>query len=118
MGFNTTVIVLNDAIDMIKDDPDFGRNLYYAILELGRGKQVDIPARSAYGGVHCNAATAVETHHADGTAIVAVGGNCATKLGECYYTGYHGEDAGKLKILQQLADSMGYRLVKKSAKRN
>jgi hypothetical protein len=118
MGWNTTVIVLNDAIDMIKDDVDFGRNLYYAILELQRGKQVDIPARSSRGGIHCNAATAVETHHADDTAIVAVGQNCATELGRCYYTGFHGEEQGKLNILRQLADNMGYRLVKKSAKRN
>jgi len=117
MGYNTTVIVLNDAIDIIRDDPKFGEKLYYAILELARGKQVDIPAHSyrdgKITGVHCNAATAVETHHADGTAVVAVGGNCAS----VFYTGYHGDESGKLKTLQQLAESMGYRLVKKPARK-
>jgi predicted Fe-Mo cluster-binding NifX family protein len=121
MGYNTTVIVLNDALDMIRDDPKFGERLYYAVLELQRGEQVDIPAHSYRDGkprgVHCNAATAVETHHADGTAVVAVGGNCASVLGHVFYTGYHGDESGKLKTLQQLAESMGYRLVKKPARK-
>ena len=121
MGYNTTVVVLNDALSMIRDDPKFGENLYDAILRLQRGEQVDVPAYSyrdgRVSGVHVNAATAVETHHADGTAVVAVGGNCATVLGHVFYTGYHGDESGKLKTLQQLADAMGYRLVKKPARK-
>lgn len=32
MGYNTTVVVLNDALDAIRDDPEFGKKLYHAIL--------------------------------------------------------------------------------------
>ncbi len=123
MGWNTTVIVLNDAIDMIRDDPNFGKNLYYAILNSVRGEQVDVPAYSyrpgelTPRGVHVNAATVIEQHHADDTAIVAIGQNYGTKIGSCYYTGRHDLPEGQEKILRQLADNMGYRLVKKSAKR-
>lgn len=117
MGWNTTVIVLNDAIDMIRDDVDFGRNLYYAILNSVRGEQVDIPARSPRGGVHVNAATVIEQHHADDTAIVAVGQNYGTKIGSCYYTGRHDLPEGQERILRQLADNMGYRLVKKAKRK-
>lgn len=75
MGYNTTVVVLNDALDQIRDDPDFGRKLYEAILKVQRGKPVDVSA-----GYHVNAATVIETHHADQTAFVAVGGNYGVVL--------------------------------------
>lgn len=70
MGWNTTVVVLNDALDQIKNDPKFGEKLYYACLEVQRGKPVDVSA-----GYHCNAATVIETHHADIDVLVRVGGN-------------------------------------------
>lgn len=121
MGWNTTVIVLNDAIDMIRDDPNFGKNLYYAVLACQRGEQQDVPAYAyrdgQVRGVHVNAATVIEQHHADDTAIVAVGQNCGTKIGSCYYTGRHDLPEGQEKILRQLADNMGYRLVKKSKRK-
>lgn len=123
MGYNTAVLILNDAIDMIAKDPKFGERLYEAVNTAYRGKQVDVPAHSydADGnvrGIHCNAATVVESHHADGTTIVAFGQNCATKLDELYYitNGHHSED-GKLDIVRQLADNLGYRLVKKATRK-
>ena len=70
MGYNTTVVVLNDALDQIRDDPEFGQKLYDAILRVQRGKPVDVSA-----GYHCNAATVIETHHADYKVLVEVGGN-------------------------------------------
>lgn len=76
MGFNTTVVVLNDALSYIRDDPEFGRRLYDACMIVQRGKPVDVAAHPIGGGIHCNAATVVESHHADYTVYVAVGGNC------------------------------------------
>ncbi len=70
MGFNTTVVVLNDALGDIEKDPNFGKKLVRAIMEVQRGKPVDVSA-----GCHANAALVVETHHADHDVIVAVGGN-------------------------------------------
>lgn len=71
MGFNTTVVVLNDALGDIERDPDFGKNLVAAILSVGcHNKPVDV---SAMG--HCNAASVIECHHADYNVYVKVGGN-------------------------------------------
>lgn len=75
MGFNTTVVVLNDALGEIRNDPEFGRRLADAIAHVQRGKPVDVPAHSIKGGIHCNAAVVIETHHADYMVTVRVGGN-------------------------------------------
>ncbi len=75
MGYNTTVVVLNDALSFIETDPDFGKNLVRAILQVHRGGPVDVAAHSSKGGIHCNAATVIETHHASQDVLVKVGGN-------------------------------------------
>lgn len=112
MGYNSTVIVMNDALHAIREDPEFGRKLAQAILTLNRheGRGVDISA-----GMHCNAAIAIETHHADSNTIIAVGGNCATVLGATY--GTHHEKEDQLEILKQLADKLGYSLRKKKERK-
>lgn len=71
MGFNTTIVVMNDALGEIRDDPGFGRRLHDAIVGIG-GREV-----SAHGKVfiHANAAIVIETHHADHDVLVRVGGN-------------------------------------------
>lgn len=76
MGFNTTVVVYNDAIDAIEKDPKFGANLAAAVKECARGRQVDVPA-----GNHVNAARVIESHHADNMHAVLVGGNLGDDLG-------------------------------------
>ncbi len=112
MGYNTTVIVLNDALHEIENDPLFGRKLGEAIARLSLGNKVvgdhgvDISA-----GSHVNAATAIESHHADYNAIVAVGGNCATVIGMTY--GHHHRDEDKEVILRQLANELGFSLRRK-----
>ena len=103
MGYNTTIIVLNDALHQIKEDEEFGRKVYNAALIVSRGKPIDIPS-----GNHCNAATVVETHHADQIKLIAVGGNAGTDLG---YAGNW--RATPVEMLRQLAESLGYRIVKK-----
>jgi hypothetical protein len=76
MGYNTAIVVMNDALSAIKDDPKFGENLYYAVLESQRGKPVDIPAHTyrdgEVRGVYCNAATVVSCAHADDPQVVVV----------------------------------------------
>jgi hypothetical protein len=77
MGYNTTVVIYNDALHEIRNDPEFGKKLVGVILEqdglrpksfFASGKQGDYTFSSTAGVV-------VEQHHADDTAIVAVGGN-------------------------------------------
>ena len=75
MGFNTTVVVLNDALEDIANDPNFGKNLASAIRKISCfGGTVDVPAYSKYG-IHSNSAIVIESHHADYDVLVRVGGN-------------------------------------------
>jgi hypothetical protein len=72
MGYNTTVVIMNDALGAIGDDPDFGKNLRNAVLKSVSKR--DCPVRvSALG--HSTAAMVIETHHADVEVLVRVGGN-------------------------------------------
>ncbi len=104
MGFNTTVVVMNDALHQIEEDKEFGRKLAQAaLLTYNRGRQ-DVSA-----GNHVNAATVIESHHADGIHLIAVGGNYGQDLG--YVGGYRSTPED---MLRSLADQLGYRLVRKA----
>lgn len=111
MGFNTTVIVMNDAVDQIANDPDFGKKLAQAIMHLS----VDRKPGDVSAGNHVNAATVIENHHADNTTLVAVGGNFATELLQTGRRRHH-EVQGQEQLLRDLADKLGYRISKKPAK--
>jgi hypothetical protein len=54
----------------------------------------------------------LETHHADWTTLIAVGGNYGSLLGTapCYK---HHKKEDKIEILKQIVDQFGFRLVKK-----
>ncbi len=79
MGYNTAIVVMNDALGAIKNDPKFGESLYNAVLEAQRNKQVDVPAYTyrdgEVRGIHCNAATVLSTAHADDPQVMVVKGN-------------------------------------------
>lgn len=71
MGFNTTVVIMNDALRYIEEDLSFG-------LRLGRRVREICGARNPLwcrAGNYINAALVVETHHADDIVTVAVGEN-------------------------------------------
>lgn len=109
MGFNSTLVIMNDCLGDIKKDPKFGKKVSDAISKIGcfPSKTVDISS-----GPCVNAATVVDCHHADGTSLIAVGGNYATVLTPYVGRDHHTDDA-KEKILREWADQMGFRLVKK-----
>ena len=113
MGYNTTVVVMNDALNQIAEDKDFGKNLADAIMMTnGRGGKYDVSS-----GGHCNAASVIESHHADGSIAVVVGGNMGEVLG---YAGtcrngneyVKDETERKAKYFKELARNLGYRVVK------
>ena len=109
MGFNTTLIVLNDALHLIKEDKEFGRKVYDATLMVDQSldnKGVDISS-----GNHCNAATVIESHHADGYRLIMVGGNTAWVLG---YAGTWPQSPNKdLRVmLNNVAKNYGLSVVK------
>jgi hypothetical protein len=101
MGFNTTVVVLNDALDQIANDPEFGKKLADAIRCIGYRPG----PHSLYvtAGNHSNAASVVETHHSSMTVVVAVGGNYGSVLGE-YPNPSHHERMNQWDILEAVYD--------------
>lgn len=107
MGFNTTIVVLNDALRQIEEDKDFGKKLVEGILKKTlHGDTVYVSA-----GNHANPVTIVEMHHADSNHLVMVGGNTGTDLG--YVSGYRLDpetDEGKQTLLRNLAFKFGYHI--------
>ncbi len=69
MGLNTAVIIRNDFLYAIKDDPAFGDKVYSAIIAHGRGPY------------HGQSFDVLPSAHADYMQIVAVGGNSIRRLG-------------------------------------
>lgn len=115
MGFNTSVIVLNDALGQIEEEKEFGKRIARAVNQLSLHTHsvhgIDIPA-----GNHANAATVVETHHADRTTLLAFGGNCVSQLYATYGWKHQDEDF-RIRLLKEFADSLGYNIVKKPKKK-
>jgi dissimilatory sulfite reductase (desulfoviridin) alpha/beta subunit len=120
MGFNTTVVVHNDSLDVIAKDPNFGEKLAKAIICLDyKGDKINSVSASNGNCTHCNAVEVIETHHADQVIAVAVGGNYGVEIG--YAGGWQamGNEADKkVEMIRTLADSLGYTLRKKPQKKN
>ena len=72
MGWNTTVVVLNDYLDQIEKDTEFGKHLAAAVRRLhGTGGR---PYEVAAGGAPV-VAVVVETHDGYEEVEVIVGNN-------------------------------------------
>jgi len=87
MGYNSTVVILNDCIHDIENDPDFGKKLGRSIAKCFMKREpVNISSGSS-----CNAATVIESHHADHMVVVEVGGNTGRVIDEhtVFDEGYH-----------------------------
>ena len=108
MGYNTSIIVLNDALNEIENDKDFGKK----VAEASRRASSESRPQDIRSGCHVNAASVIETHHADQLTVLAFGGNTAQSLG--FGGGYR---ATPEEILKNIADRLGYRLVKKPSKK-
>jgi hypothetical protein len=116
MGWNTTVLILNDAVHLIEGDKSFPGKLSQAIALAGaaRGRrdgQVDVSI-----GNHLNGCTVVTKHHADQTALIAVGGNHATVVHQTFGNDKHHTAEGQERLLRDWAEAMGFRLVRKPKK--
>lgn len=70
MGFNTTVVIYNDALNSIKHDKEFGEKLYDAIMRnVGSNKPESIDASCSDAG------QVIEQHHSSEYVTVKIGGN-------------------------------------------
>jgi hypothetical protein len=113
MGYNATVVVMVDALTQIERDPEFGASLSRAIREHMSGSSR--PGRTdVRAGSHYNAAHVVETHHADSTAVITVGGNLGVQQ-HYSYGWHHQEQEGREKLLREWAAKLGFDLVRKEA---
>jgi hypothetical protein len=107
MGYNSTVLVLNDRLGEIERDPEgFVKEMITAIHRKGsRDEEMDFyPGQSSV--IHCA--------HADEVTVMAVGGNHATILGRLHNGGNHHTEENQISILKRIADDYGFRLVRKS----
>lgn len=104
MGFNTVMSFCNDNFH------DYERNpaRFFRILKEGMYDGHVEPVKNMWG------ITVHPSEHADVTQVVAAGGNFSTRLLSTYYVGSHHTPEGQLAIVQDLAESLGYRLVRKS----
>lgn len=109
MGFNTPVLILNDAADGLKTDTQFGPRLLDAMSEANRSEYRD-HGKSVVLGHHGNGAYAFAAQHADDVQVIAFGGNCMTSLGMVY--GGWSQMTDPDKLMRSLAQTLGYRLVK------
>ena len=110
MGYNSTIIIMNDALHTIATDAEFGAAVASAVSKYD-------PSTSLYdkdirSGSHVNAASVVACHHADQTALIAIGGNYGTVLNMSYGYAHH-DMKDKLRLISDAADAFGYKLVKK-----
>lgn len=115
MGHNATVVVMVDALHDIEKDPDFGKNLVAAIMHLSvvpHGTHVDVPALN-----HANAATVIESHHADYVHGVFVGGNSGFDVGHMgSYGCLHMTKTDREILLRAMADELGFDVAIKEPK--
>ena len=129
MGFNSVVMICNDCIGAIEDDPKgwwektwralnniLGHSLSYEEAreeERKGGRRTALDLTGSYGhGCNANGYQAVWNCHASSTGLIAVGGNHATVLLQEYEVPHHSHE-GQVKLLKALAKKLGYRVVKK-----
>lgn len=105
MGFNTSLMILNDHLHMLENEQNLGKKIISAVQKL-----------SVQDGPVCIASgfSAIETHHADVHKLLCCGSNMLTDLNVATvhrsYVEYHDL---KLGLLKQFASEMGFDLRKK-----
>lgn len=115
MGYNSGIIILNDALHVIEKNPlEFTEQVVHTIQRSGgrlpAGAKVDIAVRG-----HVNAASLFHMAHADEHQAYVVGGNTAIAVpgGWTSIRGYQDPKETNLALIKQMADAAGYRLIKK-----
>lgn len=75
MGFNTTILILNDGLDQIRKNPEaFVESLYHKIAS---GEEGDVGV-----GGHVNVAHVMRTQHADAPRLYLTMHNTIIEVGE------------------------------------
>lgn len=102
MGFNSTILIRNDFLNEVKDDPEFGKKVFHAIQH---GPQ-KYPSPSGSFQV-------ITVDHADSYYLIIAGGNAATPIAAT--GGYHMNPRipkDQDTLLRRFVKQLGYRLVR------
>lgn len=104
MGLNTTIVLMNDCLDNIKNDSDIGYKIWYAVSKH-HSKIIEIDSGGA-----CGALKIISSNHNSSFVPVLVGGN--TGMVVDINISLTSENY-KLDLLKSLADKLGYKISKK-----
>ena len=108
MGYNATVVILNDRLHEIEKDLEFGQKLSQLILMNDRKNYPHLKNTIPY---HYGIDVA-GVNHADVTSVVVTGGNCGTEIFSEYYGDYDlNTQQGLTKLVQMMASKLGCKLV-------
>lgn len=102
MGWNTSMVILNDHIGSIENDPDFGKRVASGVRRMGG--EPTTPIELPHGTL------LIESHHADHCVPILVGGNYGWLLEKCFVR-WSAADPEQ-QLLEALAKKRGYALVK------
>lgn len=114
MGYNTTIMVLNDRWGEIEKDPArFVKDLTPFINAGVRerrtaGREIGQSVQNEFLFAQTQV---IDVAHADATQVIMVGGNTATLLGEAHYTGGHHTREGVKKSLNQVLKQYGLKVI-------
>jgi hypothetical protein len=104
MGFNATVVVNLDQLNRIEEDPTFGKGLSEAILR---------DHRTCLGTDGPHGTKVVFVHHSSTLIPFLVGGGTGQMLSGCIKLNPNeSQEETEVRVLKEMARSMGYRVSK------
>jgi hypothetical protein len=120
MGYNSTLLILNDALHLIRDYPeDFSKALLHQIAfgedkDLADSNEVGAVANSFGFKNHVNPFAIMTVQHADFHSLILVGGNYASVIGHCYAgnRGHHTRE-DVIKSMDSILAQWDLKVVKK-----
>lgn len=111
MGFRTVVVLNNDRASEWEYDPELGRKIFLAGSAKSFGGDEDRARQYLpYGEV-------VEQVHADTQTVAFLDGYSGKPMAYEFWRRGQTEEQKNLAMLKSLADSLGYRVSKKPAKK-
>ena len=109
MGYNTTVIIMNDAIGQLADPVKgaaFAQELLRAsTTPLRSGEAERVPLGNYYNGAYV-----LSCKHADNITLLAVGGNFGTEIGSLYDAGFKHTKEAALEAAATILRQAGWRV--------
>jgi hypothetical protein len=107
MGWNSTVVFMNDCIHALKEDPEIGEKIEQGILALSvRKGSIDVPFKGYSGYIRV-----IETHHADTMVPILVGSNDGSVIEGASFI--WSDPDPEMQLLRKLAEKKGYTLRRK-----